>query len=111
MLYATDTHSLVHFSTGKRQKLGKDARRVFQEAEHGRARIVIPVTCWRRFYASVKIAGFVWTCLFLSWLSTSSENQVRFSSRTTPWIFSSRWLSSLPFVIPSIGSLWQRLTP
>jgi len=44
MLYVTDTHPLVHFSTGKRQKLGKDARRVFQQAEQGQARIVIPVT-------------------------------------------------------------------
>jgi len=44
MLYVTDTHPLVHFSTGKRQKLGKNARRAFQEAEQGRARIAIPVT-------------------------------------------------------------------
>ena len=44
MLYVTDTHPLVYFSTGKRQKLGKNARRAFREAEHGRARIVIPVT-------------------------------------------------------------------
>lgn len=44
MLYVTDPYPLVYFSTGKRQKLGKNARRVFQEAEKGRARIVIPVT-------------------------------------------------------------------
>jgi PIN domain nuclease of toxin-antitoxin system len=44
MLYVTDTHPLIYFSTGKRQKLGKDARRVFQQAERGKARIVIPVT-------------------------------------------------------------------
>jgi len=44
MLYVTDTHPLVYFSTGKTQKLGKSARRAFQEAERGRGRIVIPVT-------------------------------------------------------------------
>jgi PIN domain nuclease of toxin-antitoxin system len=44
MLYVTDTHPLVYFSTGKVQKLGKDARRAFQEAGRGRSRIVIPVT-------------------------------------------------------------------
>jgi PIN domain nuclease of toxin-antitoxin system len=44
MLYVTDTHPLVYFSTGKIRKLGKDARRAFQEAEQGRSRIVIPVT-------------------------------------------------------------------
>lgn len=44
MLYVTDTHPLVYFSTGRIRRLGKDARRVFQEAERGRAHIVIPVT-------------------------------------------------------------------
>lgn len=44
MLYVTDTHPLLHFTQGKIQRLGKDARRVFQEAARGRARIIIPVT-------------------------------------------------------------------
>jgi PIN domain nuclease of toxin-antitoxin system len=44
MLYVTDTHPLLHFTTGKVRRLGKNARRVFQDAERGRARIVIPVT-------------------------------------------------------------------
>ena len=44
MLYVTDTHPLVFFSTGKRQRLGKNARRIFRQAEEGQARIVIPVT-------------------------------------------------------------------
>ena len=44
MLYVTDTHPLVYFSTGKARKLGKQARRVFREAEQGRGRIAIPVT-------------------------------------------------------------------
>ena len=44
MLYVTDTHPLVYFSTGKMQRLGKNARRAFQTAERGRARIVVPVT-------------------------------------------------------------------
>lgn len=44
MLYVTDTHPLLHFMGGKLKRLGKEARRVFQEAERGRERIVIPVT-------------------------------------------------------------------
>ena len=44
MLYVTDTHPLVFFSTGKRQRLGRNARRIFRQAERGQARIVIPVT-------------------------------------------------------------------
>ena len=44
MLYVTDTHPLIFFSTGKIQRLGKNARQIFREAEKGQARIVIPVT-------------------------------------------------------------------
>lgn len=44
MLYVTDTHPLILFSTGKTQKLGKTARRIFRDAEQGKSRIVIPVT-------------------------------------------------------------------
>ena len=44
MLYVTDTHPLVFFSTGKKQRLGRNARRIFRQAERGQARIVIPVT-------------------------------------------------------------------
>ncbi len=44
MLYVTDTHPLVYFSTGKTRKLGKQARRAFQEAERGRGHVVIPMT-------------------------------------------------------------------
>ncbi len=43
MLYVTDTHPLIFFSTGKIQRLGKNARQIFREAEKGQARIVIPV--------------------------------------------------------------------
>lgn len=44
MLYVTDTHPLVYFSTGKTQKLGRAARRIFRAATQGQARITIPVT-------------------------------------------------------------------
>ena len=44
MLYVTDTHPLVYFSTGRTHKLGRQARRAFQQAERGRGHIVIPLT-------------------------------------------------------------------
>ena len=44
MLYVTDTHPLVYFSTGRTRKLGQQARRAFQQAVRGRGHIVIPVT-------------------------------------------------------------------
>ena len=44
MLYVTDTHPLVYFSTGRTRKLGQQARRAFQQAVRGRGHIVIPIT-------------------------------------------------------------------
>lgn len=44
MLYVTDTHPLVYFSTGRTRKLGQQARRAFQQAVRGRGHIVIPLT-------------------------------------------------------------------
>jgi len=44
MLYVTDTHPLVYFSTGRTRKLGQRARRAFQQAVRGRGHIVIPIT-------------------------------------------------------------------
>jgi PIN domain nuclease of toxin-antitoxin system len=44
MLYVTDTHPLLHFASGKTQRLGKNARRIFEEAEQGRSRIIVPIT-------------------------------------------------------------------
>ncbi len=44
MLYVTDTHPILHFATGKTRRLGATARRIFEDADRGRAHIIIPVT-------------------------------------------------------------------
>jgi PIN domain nuclease of toxin-antitoxin system len=44
MLYVTDTHPLLYFTTGKTRRLGKTARRIFEDAERGRAHVVVPIT-------------------------------------------------------------------
>ena len=44
MIYVTDTHPLVFWSANRKPKLGKRARRIFQETERGRHSIVIPIT-------------------------------------------------------------------
>lgn len=43
MIYVTDTHPLVFWSSDRKQRLGKRARRIFQEVEQGRHSIIVPV--------------------------------------------------------------------
>ena len=43
MIYVTDTHPLVFWSANRRSRLGKRARRIFQEAELGKHSIIVPV--------------------------------------------------------------------
>jgi PIN domain nuclease of toxin-antitoxin system len=43
VIYVTDTHPLVFWSSDRKQRLGKRARRIFQEAEQGKHSIIVPV--------------------------------------------------------------------
>lgn len=43
MIYITDTHPLIYWASDKKVRLGKQARRIFQEVERGRHSIVVPV--------------------------------------------------------------------
>lgn len=46
-MYVTDTHPLVYYVDQKLSRLGRNARRIFNEAEDGRAVIYIPsVVLW-----------------------------------------------------------------
>ena len=44
MIYVTDTHPLVFWSSNRKPRLGKRARRIFQETEQGKHSIVVPIT-------------------------------------------------------------------
>ncbi len=43
MIYVTDTHPLVFWSSDRKNRLGKRARKIFQEVEQGKHSIVVPV--------------------------------------------------------------------
>ena len=43
MIYVTDTHPLIFWSTDRKERLGRRARRVFQESERGKHSIVVPI--------------------------------------------------------------------
>jgi len=44
VIYVSDTHPLVFWSSNRKSRLGKRARRIFQESERGKHSIVVPVT-------------------------------------------------------------------
>ena len=44
MIYVTDTHALLFVVTGRMNRLGRKARRIFQAAHEGKNVIVIPVS-------------------------------------------------------------------
>jgi len=44
VIYVTDTHPLVFWSSNRKSRLGKRARRIFQETERGKHSIVVPIT-------------------------------------------------------------------
>ena len=43
MIYVTDTHPLVFWASKRSERLGKRARRIFQEVEQGKHSIIVPV--------------------------------------------------------------------
>ena len=43
MIYVTDTHVLVFWSSNRKRRLGRRARRIFQETEQGKHSIIVPI--------------------------------------------------------------------
>ena len=43
MIYVTDTHPLVFWSSNRKRRLGRRARRILQETEQGKHSIIVPI--------------------------------------------------------------------
>ena len=43
MIYVTDTHPLIFWASDRKNRLGKRARKIFQEVEQGKHSIVVPL--------------------------------------------------------------------
>ena len=43
MIYVTDTYPLVFWASKRSERLGKRARRIFQEVEQGKHSIIVPI--------------------------------------------------------------------
>ena len=44
MTFVTDTHPFVHHVTGRRNRLGRKARRIFDAVKRGREAVIVPFT-------------------------------------------------------------------
>ena len=44
MTYVTDTHPFVHHVTGRRNRLGRRARSIFNSIKRGRDKLIVPFT-------------------------------------------------------------------
>lgn len=44
MTYVTDTHPFIYHVTGRKQRLGRRARTIFDRSDHGTDTIVVPFT-------------------------------------------------------------------
>ncbi|HKX49411.1 MAG TPA: PIN domain-containing protein [Candidatus Binatia bacterium] len=44
MMFVTDTHAFIHHVTGRKRRLGRKARRVFERVERGIDAILVPFT-------------------------------------------------------------------
>jgi len=43
VIYVTDTHPLVFWSSNRKRRLGRRARRILQETEQGKHSIIVPI--------------------------------------------------------------------
>jgi PIN domain nuclease of toxin-antitoxin system len=43
VIYVTDTHPLVFWSSNRKPRLGKRARRILQETEQGKHSVIVPI--------------------------------------------------------------------
>ena len=43
MIYVTDTHPLIFWSSNRKNRLGNRARRILQETEEGKHSIIVPI--------------------------------------------------------------------
>jgi PIN domain nuclease of toxin-antitoxin system len=43
VIYVADTHPLVFWSSNRKRRLGRRARRIFQETEQGKHSIIVPI--------------------------------------------------------------------
>lgn len=63
----TDTHSLVWYGGGVMRRLGRDARRLFERADAGRAAIFVPTICLVEIAENARLGRISLDGSFLAW--------------------------------------------
>ena len=54
MIYVTDTHPLVFWSSNRKRRLGNRARRILQETEQGKRSIIMPIVVLEEIHRLVE---------------------------------------------------------
>lgn len=63
----TDTHSLLWYATGLVRRLGREARRIFERADAGRAAIYVPTFCLVEIAENARLGRIALEGGFVAW--------------------------------------------
>ena len=80
MIYVTDTHPLIFWATDRKERLGRRARRVFQESERGKHSIVVPIVVFEETARLIEKKVIQLTASFRHWaeeLDRSTNFQIQ----------------------------------
>ena len=80
MIYVTDTHPLIFWATDRKERLGRRARRVFQESERGKHSIVVPIVVLEETFRLIEKKVIQLTASFRHWaeeLDRSTNFQIQ----------------------------------
>ena len=54
MIYVTDTHPLIFWSSNRKRRLGNRARRILQETEQGKHSVIVPIVVLEEIHRLVE---------------------------------------------------------
>jgi PIN domain nuclease of toxin-antitoxin system len=54
VIYVTDTHPLIFWSSNRKRRLGNRARRILQETEQGKHSIIVPIVVLEEIHRLVE---------------------------------------------------------
>jgi PIN domain nuclease of toxin-antitoxin system len=103
-VFVTDTHPLVHHAFARKPLPGKEARRIFEDAEAGKTIVFIPSVVFWEVSLLVKLGRIQLTQTFEHWCR-SLDNKPGFSIVSLEWLdikearhlpFSDPWIASSP---------------
>lgn len=84
-MFVTDTHALVHHAIARKRLPGKDAQRIFEDAEGGKTIVFIPSVVLWEVSLLAKLGRIRMTQTFEHWCR-SLDNKPGFSIVSLEWL-------------------------